>query len=744
MNIQDWLGADNTLGISIWENKYQYNDETFEEWLDRVSNGDEELKQLIVEKKFLFGGRILANRGLDKLGRKVTYSNCYVLPQVEDSIESIYKTCSDLARTFSYGGGCGIDISKLRPINSYVNNTARKTSGACSFMDTFSQVTETIGQNGRRGALMISMDVSHPEIEEFINIKMDLNRVTKANISVKITDEFMKSVKEDNNWELYFKTEHEEIIKIVKAKDIFKLLCKNNWDMAEPGILFWDRISNYNLLSEDKEFEYAGTNPCAEEPLPAGGSCLLGAMNLAEYVVNKRFDYESFKRDIHVVVNAMDDVLDQGLPLHPLQIQKDTVRDYRQIGIGIMGLADMLIKMEYKYDTLEAVYLCDEIGFTMANEVIKANALLSKEKGAYPKYNKDAILNSEFIKANTDVSTYSLVEKYGLRNSQVLTIAPTGSISTMIQVSGGIEPIFSFSYDRKTESLHGEEVHYKVYTKIVKEYMVNNGLDSEEELPNFFVNAQTIDPFKRVEMQGIWQEHIDASISSTVNLPNEATVEDVENLYMYAWEQGLKGMTIFRDGCARLGILTLDNKKEEKTEEEEIKELRRGEWKSLADDTYYVKRNITIGCGKLKLFIGYSPKEQALQDLYIVKSGQGGCEKNLQAIAISMSALLRVGGNIEQLERAFSGIAPCPSFVSSRAKGIPLSKGSYCGMAIINEVKAFLSELNDEQPKVKNKKEENMKEENKGNMVCPECKKKTLSMQGGCNVCTNCGYTKCD
>lgn len=159
--------------------------------------------------------------------------------------------------------GCGIDISKLRPINSFVNNTARKTSGACSFMDTFSQVTETIGQNGRRGALMISMDCSHPEIIDFINIKTDLERVTKANISVKITNDFMKAVKEDKNWELYFKTEHEEIKKIVKAKEIFRLLCKNNWDFAEPGILFWDRISNYNLLSEDKDFEYAGTNPCA-------------------------------------------------------------------------------------------------------------------------------------------------------------------------------------------------------------------------------------------------------------------------------------------------------------------------------------------------------------------------------------------------------------------------------------------------------------------------------------------------
>ena len=484
-------------------------------------------------------------------------------------------------------------------------------------------------------------------------------------------------------------------------------------------------------------------------------------MNLAEYVVNKRFDYKSFKRDIHVVVKAMDDVLDQGLPLHPLQIQRDTVGDYRQIGIGIMGLADMLIKMELKYDTIEAIYLCNEIGFAMANEVIKADALLAKEKGVYPKYNRDAILNSEFIKINTDRQTYSLVEEYGLRNSQVLTIAPTGSISTMIQVSGGIEPIFSFSYDRKTESLHGEERHYKVYTKIVKDYMEENGLTEEEDLPNFFVNAQTIDPFRRIDMQGSWQEHIDASISSTVNLPNETTVEDVENLYMYAWERGLKGMTIFRDGCARLGILTLDNKKEEETEEEEIKELRRGEWKSLADDTYYVKRNITIGCGKLKLFIGYSPKEQAIQDLYIVKCGQGGCTNNLQALAISMSALLRVGGSLEQLERAFSGIAPCPSFVSNRAKGISLSKGNYCGMAIINEVKAFLSEINSEQPKVINKEKENIKEEEftkeekdfmkkygevefvKAFQKCPICKSKIMNT-GGCISCPNGCWSKCD
>ena len=263
MNEKQWLGENNTLGLSIWENKYKYNNETFEEWLDRVSGRNEDIKQMIREKKFLFGGRILANRGLDKLGKKVTYSNCYVIPKVEDNIESIYKACSDLARTFSYSGGCGLDISLLRPKGMRVNNASEFTTGACSFMDTFSQVTATIGARGRRGALMLSIDCTHPDLEEFISIKNDLNRVTKANISVRISDDFMKAVVNDEDWELYFKTEYEEMKKVVKAKEIFKLLCKNNWDMAEPGILFWDRISNYNILSEDEEFEYAGTNPCA-------------------------------------------------------------------------------------------------------------------------------------------------------------------------------------------------------------------------------------------------------------------------------------------------------------------------------------------------------------------------------------------------------------------------------------------------------------------------------------------------
>lgn len=264
MTIQEWLGKDNQLGIDIWTKKYQNDNETFDEWLDRMSGGSPTVRKLIIDKKFLFGGRILANRGIIK-DRKLTYSNCYVLTPPEDSIEDIYDTCKKLARTFSYGGGVGIDISNLSPRGARVNNAAKTTSGAVSFMDTFSQVTGTIGQCGRRGALMISIDCTHPDLEEFLHIKDDLNRVNYANISVRISDAFMNAVKNDSNWELEFtrKETGERISKTVKAKDIYHILAKGNWDMAEPGMLFWDRIKNWNLLCNTPNFEYAGVNPLA-------------------------------------------------------------------------------------------------------------------------------------------------------------------------------------------------------------------------------------------------------------------------------------------------------------------------------------------------------------------------------------------------------------------------------------------------------------------------------------------------
>ena len=265
MRIEQWLGKDNQLGIDIWKKKYQQNNETFDEWLDRVSGGNNDVRELILEKKFLFGGRILANRGMNRYNRKLSYSNCYVLSPPEDNIESIFECASKLARTFSYGGGCGVDISKLSPRGAKINNSARETTGSVSFMELYNLVTSLIGQNGRRGALMLSISCDHPDLEEFISIKNDLNKITKANISVRVTDAFMNAVRDEEDFDLTFVRQEtgEEIRKRVYAPDIFRKLCENNWDFGEPGILFWDEIKNHNLLSNNPEFEFAGVNPCA-------------------------------------------------------------------------------------------------------------------------------------------------------------------------------------------------------------------------------------------------------------------------------------------------------------------------------------------------------------------------------------------------------------------------------------------------------------------------------------------------
>ena len=341
MNVQDWLGVDNQLGIDIWHRKYQYNNESFEEWLNRVSNNNKDVANLIKEKRFLFGGRILANRGLNTDGYKVTYSNCYVT-DTNDSIEDIFETAKKIARTFSYGGGIGVDISKLAPRGAKVHNSAKESTGAVSFMDLYSMVTGLIGQAGRRGALMLSMSCEHPDIEEFIDVKNDLDKVNFANISVRVTNEFMQAAMNDEEFTLRFERKEtgEVIEKTVKARDLLHKLAENNWNTGEPGMLFWDTIESYNLLSTTPGFEYAGTNPCGEEPLPAGGSCLLGSMNLSEYVLspfteNAMFDFKLFEEDVATAITALNDVLEEGLPLHPLQEQRDSVAKWKQVGLKL-------------------------------------------------------------------------------------------------------------------------------------------------------------------------------------------------------------------------------------------------------------------------------------------------------------------------------------------------------------------------------------------------------------------------
>ena len=754
MFVEEWLGKENQLGIDIWKKKYQRNGESFEDWLDRVSGGDADVAELIADKKFLFGGRILSNRGIDD--EKVTYSNCYVISPPEDNIESIYDTAKKLARTYSYGGGCGIDISKLAPCGAKVNNQAKSTSGAVSFMDTFSQVTEQIGQNGRRGALMISIDCTHPDLEKFITVKSDLNKVTSANISVRVTDRFMVAVKNDEDWELYYKRNEtgEEIKKTVKARDIFDLLCRNNWDYAEPGILYWDRITNWNLVSNDKDFEYAGVNPCAEEPLPAGGSCLLGAINLAAFVRNGKFDWDDFNRTVNIAVKALNNVLDEGLERHPLSEQRKAVRDWRQIGLGIMGLADMLIKLGIEYGSPNSITLCDAIGYSMARNAIVASADIAGYAGCYDKYNEQYVTTSPFFAEHIkpdDEEAWSFVETNGLRNSQLLTIAPTGSISTMIGVSGGIEPIFANYYERTTKSLHGHDEVYKVYTPIVKEYMDAHGIKDELGLPSYFVTSATIPIKRRIDMQSVWQKHIDASISSTVNLPNEATVDDVKDLYMYAWEKHLKGITVYRAGCKRAGILNADTKKDDEPKPETSSTiLPRGSIIEPSNDLIGKKRKIQTGCGSLHVLAFFDPIDGNLQEVYFNKGSTGGCANFMTGLSRMVSLLCRAGVDIMTIKDQLDSTGVCPSYATRKATHHDTSKGSCCPMAIgnalvemYNEMQSELDDKEDEEKPVKKTPVEPIKDVNVRQQLCPECGE-PLVFEGGCCTCKSCGYTKCE
>ena len=746
MTIEQWLNNDE-LAITIWKNKYRFEDESLDDWFKRVSGGNEIVEEQIRAKKFIFGGRILANRGLSDKNRKITYSNCYVVAPPEDNLESIFECGAKLARTFSYGGGCGIDISNLRPSGAKVNNAAKTTSGAVSFMDFYSYITGLIGQSGRRGALMISISCDHPDLEEFIEIKSDLDKVTKANISVRVSDKFMETVVKGETLILKFVTDTgETITKEVEAYPIFRKLAQMNWDYAEPGILFWDRITSWNLLSNNKEFSYAGVNPCAEEPLPAGGSCLLGSINLAEFVTKERkLDLSSLRETIQVAVIALNEVLDEGLPLHPLQEQRDSVAEWRQIGLGVMGLADMLIKLRVKYGSTTSRSILESIGHELIMTALETSSILAVNCGPYPKFNRDYVIRTPFFK-NLDSgdmndlrfqSLHDDICKYGLRNSQLLTCAPTGSIATMLGVSTGCEPIFATSYTRKTESLVNEEKYYKVYTPIIKK-LIDEGF-SEETLPEYVVTSEQIPYRERIKVQATLQKFIDASISSTINLPESATIDDVETIYRLAWEEGLKGVTVYRSGCKRGAVLSKNPVIKECLKRPESVEAKLIRFKNgsenwiafvgLIDGRPYeiftginniedfpIPTSITEGeIIKVKDSLGKRYDFQ-YTDKYGYTNRLGGLSRIFNQeywnYAKLISALLRGGIELDKVVKIIDGMHFESDTLNTWKNGVKRAIKTF----IVDGVTSH--------------------------EVCPDCGEH-LIYEGGCTICKNCGFSKC-
>ena len=742
MTVKDWLGENNQLGQDIWQRKYRHNNESFEEWLDRVSAGDNELRKLIIEKKFLMGGRTLANRGLNNTG---SLFNCYSRGYIEDDYYDIMDAAKDIGITFKAQGGQGISLTKLRPKGTPIK-TEYYSDGIVPFMKIFNEVTAGTSQGGaRKGALMLSIDARHKEAETFIKIKSKEGEIEKANLSLELDDEFMRAV------EKYYDTGevvtlHEkrnysghEIEYDVTPIEIFKMLVDNCYDWADPACLFTNKFRNYNLMQFDEDYEIETCNPCGEQPLPKHGACCLSSLNLSEFIVNPytpqaHLNTADLLSAIDVGIRTLDKLIDENYNRHPLQQQRDMSYNYRNIGLGIFGYATALMKLGFRYGSPEAIEFTDDVFSLIFRRAVLASNELAKEFGPYPKY-KEEIFDSDIIKFHFSPDEITKLKEYGLRNCSLVSIAPTGSLATLLGESGGCEPEFALKYTRRTVGMtDGEDTYYDVYCKAAREYMeINN----TKELPDYFVGSADISWQSRVLTQAVMQKHVDTAISSTVNMPNSATKDDIAHMYLLAWSSGCKGITMFRDGCKRLGILTTENKKEEEISH---KELKRGEIMKCADDLIGKKRKIINGCGSTHVLGFFEPVYGDLVEVFFTKGSLGGCSNYMVGLSRMVSLACRAGVSINDIQDQLNSTGACPSYAIRTATKHDTSKGACCPMAIGNALMDMWKEVQEELGYLE--KPEKKKSQKSGER-CPECGA-ILEHSGGCDICKECGYSHCN
>ena len=592
---------------------------------------------LLENFRFVPGGRIMFGAGQP---RRSTLLNCYYLPIKSDSLESIFEFCKEAGRTYSYGGGVGTDISILRPKGSPVNNSAVVSTGSVSFMELFSVTTGTIGQAGRRGALMITIHIDHPDVVDFIDVKRDLSKVNHANISVCITDKFMQAVEKDESFPLAFKNEKADIKRMVRARDLWDKLVRSAWASAEPGIIFWDNVKRESP-TEYNGMEVHGFNPCSEQCLEDYGCCCLGNINLSSFVVDEfsdkaRIDWRNLEKALRYGTRFLDNVLDYNSDKHPLEEQKKASMWSRRIGVGFTGFADMLIKLNLKYDSPQALKVVDKLFERIKNICYDESSNLAVEKGPAPAFIAEKHLSRPFIQ-RLEHTVKEKIASQGVRNSCVLTVPPVGSGAILAGTTSGIEPIFALSYVRKSKSLTGAE--FKVYHPLVQQYIKRFQLkNAEADLPETFVTSHSIKADFRVQMQGTIQRHIDSSISSTVNIPKESTVQDVKDIYVKAWRAGCKGITVYREG-AREGIL-LTNEEAASQKGGATKHQKFERPKVLVGQT--VKMKIPQG----SLYVTANKNgDNVVRETFVTLGKSGGDEKaDAEAIGRLISLYLQHGG----------------------------------------------------------------------------------------------------
>lgn len=522
--------------------KYRGEGETFREAMSRQANtlADDPqhfkaFRKLLLPMKWLSAGRVQSDIGSPS---RTTAFNCFVSGTIKDSMDGIMEAATKSAQTMRLGGGIGYDFSTLRPRGDIIVSLDSKSSGPVSFMQIFDAVCKTVSSAGnRRGAQMGVLRVDHPDIEEFIEAKANSDNLTQFNISVGVTDEFMQAVVDNSQFDLKFA---DRVFKRVDARYLWDKIMRCTWDWAEPGILFIDRINEMNNLWYCEDI--AATNPCGEQPLPPNGACLLGSWNLVKYVTDKgKFDVEALKADIPIVVRSMDNVIDRTS--YPLPEQEEESKQKRRMGLGVTGLANCGEALGYEYGNAGFIRWTNRLMKTIANETYRASAILAAEKGAFPLYDEQ-YLEGKFIQ-KLDEDVQELIRTHGIRNSHLLSIAPTGTISFAADnVSSGIEPPFSHRYQRTMKTTEGEVVVE------VEDYGVRVfGIEGK--------TANTCTVQEHLDVLVVASKWVDSAVSKTLNVGDHVKWQEFQDIYMQAWKRGCKGCTTFRADGKRYGILNV-------------------------------------------------------------------------------------------------------------------------------------------------------------------------------------------
>lgn len=734
---------------------------------------EERFYWLLNDFRMIPGGRILFAAGNP---RRVTAANCYVIPIRGDSLEDIFEWCKQAARTYSFGGGVGGDISVLRPRGTPVNNAAITSTGAVSFMEMMSTTTGTIGQAGRRGALMITIANDHPDVGEFVRVKRNLDKVRYANISVRIQDEFMRAVEADGEYELRYETDKARVRRTIRARDLWKELITGARDHAEPGVIFWDTVQRWST-SEYNGMGVVTTNPCSEIPLEPYGNCILSNVNLAQFVLDEfseraSVDWQALERALRYTVRFLDNVLDYNADKHPLPEQREASLRSRRIGTGFTGLGDMLIKMGLRYDTERAVAFVEAMFDRIKNVVYDESASLAAEKGVFPAFDREQHLRGAFLQTLVP-EVLARIREVGLRNVALLTVPPVGSGAALAGVTSGIEPIFDLSYTRRSESLSQDT--FRVYHPLVRDYMDRFGLRDESDLPEVFVTAHRIRPEMRVHMQAAIQRHIDHSISSTVNLPEGAAFEDVEQVYFLAWKMGLKGITVYCEG-SREGVLITEAKTQQQSQGAIVvpaAEPARGGVTTRPRPKVTQGRTERIETPRGRAYVTvnedeYGPCEVFVESLDVEAEAIGRLSSVCLRSGVDprevIEQLWRVASREVALDRTAEGTVVRVSTIA-QAVALALGRALYGGgfrpdkefprAAVLPEPlpRARQESLRFHPPAGGQAAEEHLLTTMPGNRngsaaetsfvgVCPDCGD-SLAYQNGCATCRSCGYSRC-